>query len=56
VGGQTISSVLCTAHEFDCLESEANRKFAIKEVLYIEPESGPHGIVFLRIGPHTPGT
>jgi hypothetical protein len=56
VGGQAIASSLATGHEFDDLAPDQARVFAIKEVLYIEPEAGPHDIAFLRVQRRTDGT
>lgn len=55
VGGKAISTVFCTAHEYDDLAPDAARSFAVTEVLYIEPESGPHDIAFLKIARQTDG-
>jgi hypothetical protein len=49
VGGRPIAASLCTAHEFDDAAPESSRVFAVSEVLYIEPESGPTDIAFLKI-------
>lgn len=55
VAGQPISSVFCTAHEFDDLAPDAARSFAVTDVLYIEPKSGPHDIAFLKVARRTSG-
>ncbi len=49
VGGAPFEASLCTAHERDDL-SPTPRVFAVREVLYIEPDSGPNDIAFLRVG------
>ncbi len=56
VGGQTIGSSLCNAHEFDDLDPDASRVFAVKEVLYIESDSGPNDIAFVRVERRTSGS
>lgn len=55
VGGQLIGSSFDTLHEFDDLAVDEMRRFAVKEVLYIEPEQGPD-IAFLRIDRPTDGS
>ncbi|MBC8112816.1 MAG: trypsin-like peptidase domain-containing protein [Candidatus Saccharimonas sp.] len=49
IGGRTIESSLCNAHEFDDPAPTADRVFKITQVLYIEPESGPNDIAFVRV-------
>jgi hypothetical protein len=49
LGGQPIVPSLCNAHEYDDADPDASRIFAIKEVLYIEPENGPNDIAFVRV-------
>ena len=44
-----------TLHEFDDLATDGARVFAVKEVLYIEPDPGPD-IAFLRVERRTDGT
>lgn len=48
VGGQAMGSSICNAHEFDDMAPEPSRIFTVKEVLYIEPDSGPD-IAFVRV-------
>jgi phosphatidylserine/phosphatidylglycerophosphate/cardiolipin synthase-like enzyme len=55
VAGKPITSSLHTLHEFDDLAVDAARVFAVREVLYIEPESGPD-IAFMRVDRRTDGT
>lgn len=55
IGGQTIESSVCNAHEFDDLAPDASRIFKVSEVLYIEPDSGPHDIAFLKVERRTDG-
>jgi hypothetical protein len=55
VGGQPITASISTLHEFDDLAVDATRVFAVKEVLYIEPDSGPD-IAFLKIERRTDGS
>ena len=55
VAGKPITCSVHTLHEFDDLAVDAARVFAVKEVLYIEPESGPD-IAFLRVDRRTDGT
>jgi Trypsin-like peptidase domain/PLD-like domain len=56
VGGQPIGVSVCTTHEFDDLAVDASRLFAVKEVLYIERDSGPHDIAFLKVKRRTDGS
>jgi V8-like Glu-specific endopeptidase len=56
VGGKTIESSLCNAHEFDDLAPDSSRIFKVKEVLYIEPDNGANDIAFLRVDRRTDGT
>jgi hypothetical protein len=56
VTGEPMTSSLSTLHEFDDLAADASRQFAVKEVLYIEPESGPNDIAFLRVARRTDGS
>ncbi|HEY0083185.1 MAG TPA: serine protease, partial [Pyrinomonadaceae bacterium] len=55
VAGRTIESSFCNAHEFDDFAPEASRIFKVTEVLYIEPDSGPHDIAFLKVERRTDG-
>lgn len=55
IGGRTIESSVCNAHEFDDLAPDASRIFRVTEVLYIEPDSGPHDIAFLKVERRTDG-
>jgi phosphatidylserine/phosphatidylglycerophosphate/cardiolipin synthase-like enzyme len=55
VGGQPIEASMCNAHEFDDLAPDVTRVFRVEEVLYIEPESGPNDIAFLRVARRTDG-
>jgi phosphatidylserine/phosphatidylglycerophosphate/cardiolipin synthase-like enzyme len=55
VAGNTMTSSLSTAHEFDDLAPDQARVFAVTEVLYIERESG-QDIAFLRVQRRTDGT
>ena len=54
IGGRMLDPVVCNAHEFDDLAPDASRIFKVKEVLYIEPASGPD-IAFLRVDRKTDG-
>jgi hypothetical protein len=54
VGGATVESSVCNAHEFDDLAPDAARVFKVIEVLYIERDSGPD-IAFLRVQRRTDG-
>jgi hypothetical protein len=56
IGGKTIESSLCNAHEFDDLAPDSSRTFKVKEVLYIEPDNGANDIAFLRVDRRTNGT
>jgi len=56
VGGRTIESSFCNAHEFDDLAPDASRIFKVTEVLYIEPDTGPHDIAFLKVDRRTDGS
>ena len=56
VTGAPFTSSLSTLHEFDDLAVDAARQFAVKEVLYIEPETGPNDIAFLRVARQTDGS
>jgi hypothetical protein len=56
VAGGPLSPSLSTLHEFDDLTMDAARDFAVKEVLYIEPESGPNDIAFLKVERRTDGS
>lgn len=49
IAGRTVESSLCNAHEFDDPDPSADRVFKITKVLYIEPESGPNDIAFVRV-------
>lgn len=49
VGGAVIGSSLCSAHEFDDPVPAADQVFKVLEVLYIESETGPNDIAFLRV-------
>lgn len=55
IAGRTLQSSVCNAHEYDDLDPEKNRIFKVKEVLYIEPESKPYDIAFLRVERRTTG-
>ena len=55
IAGQTIGSSWCNAHEFDDLAPDASRVFTVTEVLYIEPDRGPHDIAFLKVERRTDG-
>jgi hypothetical protein len=55
VAGKPMTSSFNSLHEFDDLEVGSERAFAVEEVLYIEPESGPD-IAFLRIARRTDGS
>jgi hypothetical protein len=55
VGGLMMGSSICIGHEFDDLDPDASRVFAVKEVLYIERESGPNDIAFVRVERRTDG-
>jgi Trypsin-like peptidase domain len=54
IGGETIKSSFCNAHEFDDLAPDESRMFKVKEVLYIEPDNG-YDIAFLRVDRRTDG-
>jgi V8-like Glu-specific endopeptidase len=56
IGGNDIAVSVGTAHEFDDLVPDQARSFAVTQVLYIEPEKGPHDIAFLRVQRRTGGT
>ena len=52
VGNRTIGASLCTTHEMDDLPEDAerpDRAFKVLDVLYIEPDSGPNDIAFLKV-------
>jgi hypothetical protein len=49
VGNRRITSSVNTTHEFEDTNSDASRIFAVKEVLYIERDSDPHDIAFLKV-------
>jgi phosphatidylserine/phosphatidylglycerophosphate/cardiolipin synthase-like enzyme len=55
IAGRSLECSLCNAHEFDDLAPDAGRIFKIKEVLYIEPDSGPNDIAFLKVERRTSG-
>lgn len=55
IANRPIAPSLCNAHEFDDLAPDSSRIFKVKEVLYIEPESGPNDIAFLRVERRTTG-
>ncbi|WP_192180306.1 phospholipase D-like domain-containing protein [Mesorhizobium amorphae] len=42
-------------HEYDDLNQPEDPKFPVMEVLYIEPENGPHDVAFLRVDRRTDG-
>jgi hypothetical protein len=54
VGGRALDPSFCNAHEYDDPPDES-RSFKIREVLYIEPASGPHDIAFVRVERRSPG-
>ncbi len=56
VAGRTVESSLCNAHEFDDLTPEDGNVFQITQVLYIEPDSGPNDIAFVRVTRRAGGT
>ncbi|MEY9419445.1 hypothetical protein ABIF69_005887 [Bradyrhizobium japonicum] len=56
VGGRKIQSWFDTLHEFDDSAPDQARAFEVKEVLYIEPDSSPLDIAFLRIARRTDGS
>lgn len=49
IGGRMIGASLSTAHEKDDAAAEPERVFAVREVLYIERETGLHDIAFVRV-------
>jgi len=50
MGGRDIEASICNAHEqSDPANADPSRIFAVKEVLYIEPDSGLHDIAFVRV-------
>jgi hypothetical protein len=55
VAGKPVSCSLSTLHEFDDQKADQARVFAVKEVLYIEPDKGPD-IAFLRVERRTDGS
>src|SRR5262249_35837965 len=55
VAGKCVSCSVNTLHEFDDVRTDATRVFPVKEVLYIEPESGPD-IAFLKVERRTDGS
>ena len=54
--GKLLSVSVSTLHEFDDFAADATREFAVAEVLYIEPDSGPNDIAFLKIKRRTDGS
>lgn len=56
VGGNTMTSTFDTLREADDLDLDDARRFAVTEVLYIEPESGPCDIAFLKVARRTDGS
>lgn len=55
VGGRALEASLCNAHEFDDAPPDVDRVFKVKEVLYIEPDTRPNDIAFLRVERRTNG-
>ena len=55
VGGLALETSFCNAHEFDDLAPDASRTFKVTQVLYIEPDAGPHDIAFLKVQRRTDG-
>ncbi len=49
VGNRPINADVNTTHEFDDAGFDASRNFKVDEVLYIEPDSGPNDIAFLKV-------
>ncbi|WP_165226241.1 phospholipase D-like domain-containing protein [Aquisphaera insulae] len=49
IAGQPIQASWCYSHEYDDPPPRPEEVLAIQEVLYIEPESGPNDIAFLRV-------
>jgi phosphatidylserine/phosphatidylglycerophosphate/cardiolipin synthase-like enzyme len=49
IGGRLVGSSLCTTHEKEDAALDQRRVFAIEEVLYIERETDPHDIAFVRV-------
>jgi len=49
VGNRPINSDFNTTHEFEDTGFDRSRNFKVDEVLYIEPESGPNDIAFLKV-------
>lgn len=56
IGGLPIEVSLCNAHEFDDPTPDEMSVFKAVEVLYIEPDSGPNDIAFVRVARRTSGT
>jgi hypothetical protein len=56
VGNRGITASVNTTHELDDDTLDAARDFKVEEVLYIEPDSGPHDIAFLRVSRRASGT
>ncbi|HLG54368.1 MAG TPA: phospholipase D-like domain-containing protein [Vicinamibacterales bacterium] len=55
IAGRVLQSSVCNAHEFDDLAPDASRVFTVKEVLYIEKDSSPNDIAFLKVDRRTDG-
>ncbi|HVE70146.1 MAG TPA: phospholipase D-like domain-containing protein [Thermoanaerobaculia bacterium] len=55
VGNRGITASVNTTHELDDNAFDPSRDFKVEEVLYIEPDSGPHDIAFLRVSRRATG-
>jgi phosphatidylserine/phosphatidylglycerophosphate/cardiolipin synthase-like enzyme len=55
IGDTTVGVTLDTLHEYDDLVRDETRRFAVTEVLYIEPEGTRRDIAFLKIKRQTSG-
>ena len=56
VGGRPMAASFCNAHEYDDLPPAAECIFAVKDVLYIESDSGANDIAFVRVQRRTNGS
>lgn len=56
LGNKPIDVAFNTLHEFDDLVADETRRFDIDSVVYIEPDSSPNDIAFLKIRRRTDGS
>ena len=56
IGGRPIVSSVCTTRENGEAAPDSARVFGIEKVLYIERDSGPNDIAFLKVSRRTNGT